>query len=161
VEQELPRCTRQCAATDRELAPGEEFYSVLKAEGANLVRQDYSKEAWHGPPEGVIGWWKSQIPLPDAKRVQWAPNDVMLDYFERLDGQPDQLDTRYILALLLVRRRVLRLDDEECDEQGRRLLVLYSPRRDATFRTCVVALEESRVNAIQDELARLLFSRAA
>ena len=68
---------------------------------------------------------------------------------------------RYVLALLLVRRRVMRLDETEQDEQGREMLVLYCPRRDATYRTPVVIPDESGVNQIQDELARLLVASAA
>jgi hypothetical protein len=61
---------------------------------------------------------------------------------------------------LLVRRRVMRLEEEEHDDQGREVLVLYCPRRETTYRVPVVAPDESRINQIQDELARLLFSHA-
>jgi len=161
MDYELPRCTRHCSATGRELAPGEEFYSALFSEGSSLVRRDYAKEAWPGPPEGALGWWKSQIPSPNARRVHWAPNDVMLHCFEELENQPDRWDMRYVLALLLVRRRVMRNEDEERDADGRQVMVLYCPRREATYRVPVVLPDEARIQAIQDELARLLFSRAA
>jgi len=161
MDYEIQRCTRCCAATGRELAPGEEFYSALVAEGADLVRHDYSTEAWDGPPEGAIGWWKSQMPSPTAKRMNWAPNDVMLEFFEQLEQQPDRQDMRYVLALLLVRRRVMRQEESEQDEQGREVLVLYCPRRETTYRVPVVDPEESRINEIQEELAKLLFANAA
>ena len=43
-------------------APGETYYSVLVAEGAELKRYDYAADAWQGPPAEAVGWWKSQIP---------------------------------------------------------------------------------------------------
>ena len=43
-------------------------------------------------------------------RPHWAPNDVMLNYFERLLEDPTAEDARYVLALLLVRRRMLRVE---------------------------------------------------
>ncbi len=161
MDYEIPRCTRHCSVTGRELVPGEEFYSALAAEGAELVRRDFSREAWKGPPEKAVGWWKSQMPGADAKRMHWAPNDVMLQLFEQLEGQPEKQAMRYVLALLLVRRRVMRLEETERDEQGREILVLYCPRREATYRTPVAVPDESRVNQIQDELARLLVAGAA
>jgi hypothetical protein len=160
MDYEVQRSTRHCTATDRELTPGEEFYSVVVAEGADLKRFDYAIEAWKGPPEGAIGWWKSQVPTPDAKRIRWAPNDVMLQFFEEVQQQPDRQDMSYVLALLLVRRRVMRLEEEEHGAEGREVLVLYCPRREATYRVPVVAPDESRINEIQEELARLLFSHA-
>lgn len=153
---EIQRCTRHCTATGREFAPGEEFYSVVASEGANVVRYDYSCDAWQGPPPKAIGWWKSQIPGPETKRKHWAPNDVMLQFFDELAEQPDKQDMRYVLALLLVRRRVMRLEDPERGPQEEEVLVLYCPRRDATYRVPVVVPDDSRVSQIQEELARLL-----
>src|SRR4051812_33027484 len=103
MDYEHVRSTRRCATTGRELAPGETFYSVLIAEGAKLVRHDYAAEAWEGPPENAVGWWKSRLPGREVKRVLWAPNDVTLDLLEQLADDSAHADMRYILALLLVR----------------------------------------------------------
>jgi len=51
IDYELKRCTRHCAVTERQLQPGETFFSTLTAEGAELARRDYSVEAsacWGG-----------------------------------------------------------------------------------------------------------------
>jgi hypothetical protein len=161
MEYEIQRCTRHCAVSGRELSPSEEVYSVLIEKGSELVREDYAKEAWQGPPEGALGWWKSQIPTPENRRAHWAPNDVMLQFFEQLAEQPHRQDMRYVLALLLVRRRVMRVEEESHDEAGHESLVLYCPRRDATYTVPVVMPDEPRVQQIQDELAALLVGREA
>lgn len=161
IEYDIQRCTRHCAATGREFAPGEAFYSVLIAAGPDLVRQDFSVDAWQGPPEGAVGWWRSQMPGPNDRRMHWAPNDVMLDFFEQLADQPDKQDMRYVLALLLTRRRVFRAEESEVDPEGRELLVLYCPRREITYKVPAVVPDESRINAIQEELAKLLFAKPA
>ena len=160
MDYEIGRCTRHCTATDRELKPGEEFFSVIVAEGAELQRYDYSLEAWEGPPEGAVGCWKSQMPDLGAKRMHWAPNDVMLQYFEELQQQPERQDTRYVLALLLIRRRVMRLEEGQQDEQGREVMVLYCPRRETTYKVPAVTPDEARASQIQEELAELLFAKA-
>jgi hypothetical protein len=156
MDYEVQRCTRHCSKSGREFAPGEEFYSVLVAEGAELHRYDYAVDSWEGPPEEAIGWWKSQIPDRNAQRMHWAPNDVMLQFFDELGQQPEQQDIRYVLALLLVRRRVMRLEESETDEQGREIMVLYCPRRETTYKVPAVIPQQSRVEEIQRELARLL-----
>jgi uncharacterized protein YbaR (Trm112 family) len=158
IDYEVQRCTRHCAATLRELRPGETFYSTLTAEGAQVVRRDYSREAWQGPPEGVLGWWKAQVPDRDAKKVRFAPNDVMLELLETLEPRHDKQDMRYVLSLLLVRRRVLRLEDTEHNDAGQEISVLYCPRRETTYRVAVVMPDEARTAEIQEELARLLFA---
>jgi hypothetical protein len=158
---EIQRCTRRCAETDRELKPGETFYTVLVAEGAEVVRYDYSEEAWGGAPEDAIGWWKSQIAEPNAKKVNWAPNDVMLHYFQQLEGQDDKEDVRYVLTLLMIRRRMLRLEETEKDPTGRELMLVFCPRNEAEYRVPVVTPSQERAQEIQKELVQLLFADAA
>jgi hypothetical protein len=156
MDYEVQRCSRCCAGSGRELAPGEGFYSVLVAEGAELRRYDYSTEMWKGPPKEAIGWWKSQIPDPHSGQRHWAPNDVMLQFFDELAQQPERQEFRYVLALLLVRRRVMRLEDSLVDAEGREVMVLYCPRREAAYQVPVVMPEQLRIEEIQQELVRLL-----
>ncbi len=155
---EVQRCTRRCAKTDRELEPGEVFYSVLAPEESEIVRRDYCQQAWEGPPEDVVGWWKSQMPEANAKRANWAPNDVMLDYFQQLEQCVDKQDVRYVLALLMTRRRLLRFEDTETDERGVETLVLFCPRNDTEYRVVASIPDQQRAEEIQEELARLLLA---
>jgi hypothetical protein len=100
------------------------------------------------------------MPDANARKVNWAPNDVMLHYFEQLSEQEDKRDVRYVLALLLLRRRVFRLENQEQDEQDREVLVLFCPRNECEYRTPVVAPPQHRVEEIQKELTQLLFADA-
>lgn len=154
---DVQRCTRRCAKTERDLHPGETCYSVLVAEGANVVRYDYGETGWEGPPENAVGWWKSQVPEANSKRAQGAPNDVLRGYFQQLLDQPGREDVRYVVALLLVRRRIMRLEDTEKDEAGGETLVLFCPREEVEHRVPVVMPDERRAQDIQDEVVRLLY----
>lgn len=157
---EIQRSSRRCAKTDREFAPGEPFISVLVSDGAQIVRHDYAREAWDQPPANAIGWWQCHMPEPNAKRAHWAPNDVLLHYFEQLAGDEAQADVRYVLALLMIRRRIVRLEDTQRDEQGREALVLFCPKNETEYQVTVREPTGGRVREIQDELTRLLFADA-
>jgi len=160
MEFEIQRCTRHCTATGRELAPEEVFYSALVEEKGQIVRQDYCAEAWTGPPAPSMGWWKSRMPGRTGRRVNWAPSDVMLEYFEELADKPERGDVRYVLALLMIRRRIVRLEDTKLDEQGQETLVLYCPRREKNYDVQVTVPDEARAKQIQEELAALLVADA-
>lgn len=162
---EVQRCTRRCAATDRPLEPGETCYSVLESQGAEIVRKDFCAEAWGGPPEKVIGWWKSRIPEPTAKKVKLAPNDVLLDLFDQLAEQPDRGDMRYVLALLLLRRRVLRVETpaeltHPSAGSDVETIAVYCPRREATYELPAMTPSEARIDEIQQQLSELLIADA-
>ena len=143
--------------TDKEFKPEETFYSVLIADGAEIVRRDFSESAWEGPPEGTVGWWQSRMPSANSKKIGWAPNDVMLEFFQELDGKPEKEDLRYVLTLLLIRRRVMRLEETE-QHEGREQLVIYCNRQEQTYRVPVVYPDPARTQEIQDELATLLLA---
>jgi hypothetical protein len=160
MDYEVQRFTRHCAATGRESAPGEEYYTALVVEGAEVRRVDFSLEAWQGPPERSLGSWKSRVPLPDAKRPRLAPHEVLLEMFAGLEGVEEKADMRLVMALLLVRRRVLKLEKQETDQAGHETLVLFNPRDEATYRVAGVMPEGARAQEIQDELSRLLYAGA-
>ena len=156
MDYEVQHSSRRCSVTGREFAPGEIYYSAVAAKGAEVIRCDYAADAWQGPPENTIGWWKSQVPDRTTNKKHWAPNDVMLQFWDELATQPDKQDMRYVLTLLLVRRRVFRLEEEKFDEQGGEMLVVECPRREATYEIAAVMPEAGRINQIQEELAALL-----
>ena len=93
---------------------------------------------------------------PQAGRPHWAPNDVMLNYFDRMLEDPTAEDARYVLALLLVRRRVLRVEGHEKDAQGREVIVLHCGRNEAQYRVAEVMPTPERAAAIQQQLSELL-----
>jgi hypothetical protein len=158
---EIQRCSRRCSVSDRELKNGETCFSALVPRGGDVVRLDYAAEAWPGPPEGAIGWWKSTVVDPNAGRPHWAPNDVMLNYFERLLEEPAADDARYVLALLLVRRRIARVERSERDAGGREQLVIYCPRNEREYRVVEAMPSAERALEIQQQLAELLQAHGA
>ena len=94
----------------------------------------------------------------DRSGCTGAPNDVMLDLLEQLAGDPAQADMRYVLALLLVRRRVCRFVEGRGAEENRDVLVLFCPRREVEYRVRAIVPDKKRSQEIQNELARLLFA---
>jgi hypothetical protein len=159
IDYEIQRCTRHCASSGRELLEGESFYSVLLPRGATLERLDYAAEAWNGPPPDALGWWKSQMPTREAKKAQLAPSDVLLEFFAGLADQPEQADVRYVVALLLIRRRILRLEETQSGDNGQETLVLYCHRDESMHRVSVVLPDERRADEIQAEVSKLLYAQ--
>ncbi len=156
---QFQRCSRRCCRTGRALAPGETYYSAVVPQGDELVRQDYSAEAWEGPPPGAIGWWKGRVPTPQEARAQMASDEALLEWLEQLGSQPEQADLRYVLALLLVRRRVLKLQepDPETAENGKELVLFVPGDPQRRFQVEVVWPNAERMQQIQRQLKQLLF----
>jgi len=150
-------CSRRCSSTGRELEPGDVYFSVLEAEGAELVRRDYSVEAWEGGPEDCVGWWRSRVPAKEGAKPQLAPTDVVLNLFVALDGRPGEEPLRYLLGLMLLRRRALRREDAQRNEDGHEVLTLFCPRRDERFELVVAEPDATQAEQLQQRMIDLLY----
>lgn len=166
IDYQVRRCTRRCAAADRELAAGESFVSLLVDEGAEVVRRDYSAEAWagliaQGPPEGAIAWWRSTMPgSGDAKP---APKEALLALLDEWADNPDEAPTRYLLALLLVRRRVLRPQGDSFldglhgkENEAVETLRLVCRERDEPIEVAITPPSAEEAPRLQQRLTELL-----
>ena len=147
-----------CQRSRRPFVSGEMFYSALVRSPAGLERIDCAAECWDGPPERTLAWWRSSYPEPQGGRSELAPVDVLLDVIERLDGQPDEAALRYLLALELVRRRVLRVVEEKATLHQ---LHLACRRRDTTYTVAVAPPTPAGAGALQERLTSLLWSGGA
>lgn len=157
LEFELKNCSRTCATTARMLNPGETYFSVLEATQSDFVRYDYSVEAWQGPPAECVGWWRSRIPTKNDAQPRLAPTEVMLNLFEAMEDRADQLDFRYLLGLLLLRRKLVRREESFRDDQGREVLSLHCQSRQKDYELVVAEPEPSQGARLQEQIINLLY----
>ena len=161
-----PKLSRVCAATGRAFEPGEKIFTFLFEENGELQRRDLCAEAFASTPrpENALAWWSSRLPNDAEKKEKLAPNDALLDLFESLANRPDEAALRYVLALLLTRRRVLRFEREEielADDLSARAapapsIVFFSPRRDASYVVPVVELNADEIAVVETRLLSLV-----
>jgi hypothetical protein len=148
---------RRCAECSQELQPGQSIYSVLQVNDGKLVRVDYHSACWIGPPPEGIGYWKSKVPLSERKRTMVVDDETLFALFTRLEGasDSDQLNLRYVIALLLMRRKRLKFDSvEQVDSVN--YLVLNDAQSKQHFRVVDPHLDDESITAVQQEIMRLL-----
>jgi len=163
MDLKLHRPNGCCRHTGKPFAPGEPFYSALVRSKSALERIDCCAESWQGPPEHTLAWWKSTFPESESQGSTLAPVDVLLDVLEQLDGRPEEAPLRYLLALELVRRKVLRMVDRISNDQPAAAsrspeLTLACRRRDAHYTVPVASPPAESVADVQDRLSALLWS---
>ncbi|MEQ8210376.1 MAG: hypothetical protein RH917_11135 [Lacipirellulaceae bacterium] len=159
---DVKTCTRTCATSGVELQPGQVCYSVIKSDGAETVREDYSAEHWQQPNNEneealILGWWRFEIPDKDDGKVKLAPNEVLLNLFVELADQAEQSTFRYVLGLLLIRRRVLTLQ-ETLDEPTGETMVLACNRRSEEYRLPVETPSTEQAEQMQERINQLLYA---
>lgn len=156
TEYQIQANTRRCAVTGRELQPRERYYSVLLDEGGRWQRRDYSAEAWQGPPAGAVGFWCGRIPAGEASRPP-IDDELLVDCLQRLQGEsePARVSFRYVVALLLMRRKRLKFEATR-REGDRELLLLRCPRTRSLYTVLNPRLSDEELAAVQDEVFKVL-----
>jgi hypothetical protein len=149
--------TRRCSATGRDLKPGERYFSVLLDEEGRFVRRDYSVEAWKGPPSGAFSFWVGRIPSGETKKRPPIDDELLLDCFTRLDGETEsgRVNFRFVLALLLMRRKRLKLEGSVVAD-GDEVLVMRCTRSGAEHRVVNPQLTDEQIAEVQEEVFQAL-----
>lgn len=155
-----PGGVRRCVKTDRVLRPGDHYYSLLREEGEGLTRVDFAADAWPGPPQDAFAWWESPS-AESSPRSAMAPNDVLLRLFDQWNDDPAKSQARFVLTLLLVRRRIFRIEPTVTlgpDQTAPTLPLMrvYCPRRDETYDVPEETPDAQLASQIQQELSHLL-----
>lgn len=149
-----------CDATGRPFEEGEIFYTaLLQDKGGSFRRIDLSEEAWNaraGDPsaEPIFSSWRSKFeppapPPPEALRRDDAEG-MLRQLMESQD--PAHKNTRYLLAVMLERKRILRPRAAE----GKDLLVYEHASTGETFLIADPHLSLADLVAVQEEVSSLL-----
>jgi hypothetical protein len=126
-------------------------------EGGKFVRQDFAGEAWTGPPTGAFSFWMARVPAQDESRRPRIDDELLMDCFQRLKGQtePDRINFRYVLALLLMRRKRLKFEDARLDGD-QEILRLRCARSREVHEVVNPRLTEQEMAAVQEEVFKVL-----
>jgi hypothetical protein len=155
-EWEIKSRARCCARTGKPFEEGEYFYTLLFRDGDGFRREDISEKAWAERNENIepFSFWRSRYEAPTPAPAEPLPKDDAESLLRRLiaEGDPASENARYILALMLERKRVLR--PVESSETS---LLVYEHA--GTGESIVLAdpnLSLERLSAIQSEVYDML-----
>ena len=117
-EWDVAKGSGRCAVSGREFAEGEPYFAVLVQGEQGLERRDYSVEAWTGPPEGCFCYWRGHVPVREKKSATLSVDQELLTHlFLRLEDEESEMHQqfRFVLALLLMRKRLLKYEQSTRD----------------------------------------------
>ena len=161
TEWKIAKSAFQCKTCGEKFAPGAAFFSALLEAGAGFERSDFCPRCFQERrPERVYSYWKTMAPDGDAE-AQSRPVvdlDSVLDFFRRLAGErdPRRQAFRFVLALMLARKKALKLEGPARGADGGETLVFVERRGGERHAVVQPALAEEELAAVGEELGRLL-----
>ena len=141
---------RTCAATGKDLVPGSLCHSVLVEKDGVMMRLDYSQEGWNPAPAGRLAHWRCEVPEQAVGAKKTLDVDELMRQFEQFseEASPAHDKFRYVLALLLLQRRRLRLEGTKViDDQE--FLEVTGLRGEGTFLVPDQQLDDAEIQEMQ------------
>lgn len=161
----IARTTGLCAASGRKLEVGERYVATLiEQEGvAELRRLDFTLDAWKSGarPEAVapgatlFASWQAVVPEPNAKKGVSLDPEELLDLFEQLaeTTDPKKLSFRYLLALILIRKRVLKYEGQK---QGTMMVKRTGPHAGEALAVVDPGMDEITIAGALEQLGEMM-----
>lgn len=145
-----------CGACQRSFGDGEALYSLLYLDPEALRREDRCERCFVDPgaAPGVL-FWRTHHAQDGSRRLA-VDFDAIEELFLALESrkEPRSMELRYLLALLLLRKKRLKLVGVRRGETGETMCV-RRPRRTEEFEVAVFELDGERARALKADLARI------
>jgi len=145
-----------CAACETRFADGVRHVSSLAIVGEDLRRADHCLACFArmGGADQLF-WWHTRHHA--GKRGLQLDLGTLEQLFLQLEGraEPRVRELRYVLCLLLMRKRRVKLDRVVRGGEGEAMLV-HRPRRKESLRVFVFDFVPERLEALKSDLLRLL-----
>lgn len=154
---DISRASGACCVTGRTFDEDEAFYTVVLETEDGLARRDYSLDAWTGPPEGALCFYKTRMPHKNQPKRRFIDDSAMISFFKALGDatHPNKLRFRFVLAMILLRKRVLKY--ERTQREGHAEVWEMRLVREKTMHRVVnPMLREDEIVGVSAELGSIL-----
>jgi hypothetical protein len=149
----------QCAVSGRPFEKGETVFSALYWRDGQYARVDLNAESWAARNENIapISAWQTEFVPPAPPAPEALRKDDAESLLRRLmaGNDPATRNARYILALMLERKKMLRQVDRQ-RQDGLSLLVYEHLPSGEVWLIEDPGLKLGELKAVQDEVAHLL-----
>lgn len=156
-EWQMPRRGEACSACQTAFEPGTAFNAYLYETSAGYERRDFCVNCTpHAEPE-PIGFWRTRRPQPAARKIAAFDREAVYAFFQRLQAADaaGQIQFRFVLALLLWRKKVLKFD-ETVHADGNEVWRFTQPQTHETYNVTRPELDETEIERLSDQLEQLL-----
>lgn len=155
VEWKIRRREPRCGTCQAEFPIGSRHASLLSIRGDELAREDLCVRCFEGrSSEGELFYWFTR--QSEAKRALALDLVLLEQLFVGLEGRAEKhvRELRYLIALLLMRKRRVKLVRVARGDDGESMIV-RRPRRQEALEVFVFDFDAARMDELRGELARL------
>jgi hypothetical protein len=148
-----------CTACHRPFVDKEAYHTLLSMEATGYHRRDLCGACHaNAPRAGVLSYWQGEYkvpPPPPPEPIQKETAETLLRKLVE-SSDPAHAATRYILAVMLERKRILKHRDTVNEKSGGELLVYEHAQSGESFTIPDPHLRLDQLEQVQREVSELL-----
>jgi hypothetical protein len=149
----------QCAVSGRPFEKGEKVFSALYWRDGQYVRVDLNEESWKARNDNIepLSAWQTEFVPPPPPAPETLKKDDAESLLRRLisENAPATLNARYILALMLERKKVVRQIERQRGD-GLSVLVYEHIASGEVWLIEDPGLKLGELQSVQEEVVHLL-----
>jgi len=157
VDWKIEKSQLRCGGCEAGFEEEADYFSALEDTGTEFVRKDFCPNCWPGQHEAghFFSFWKARVPRKEEPRRLLVDNSILFQCFLRISDQDQRRHFRYLLALILTRKKVLRFQTIR-REGGQEFWVLRYPKEGLTFEVLNPKLTPEELEQTKAELNEIL-----
>jgi len=152
-----------CAACQRLFADKEVYHTLLRTDASGYQRRDLCSTCYaDAPRDGVLSYWQGEYKLPPPPLPEPIQKETAETLLRKLveSTDPARAAARYILAVMLERKRILKHRDTARDKDGSELLVYEHAHTGESFTIPDPHLRLDQLAQVQQEITAVLHPTA-
>jgi hypothetical protein len=156
---EVARPGGKCAVSGQPIAPKQKFYAALRETAQGFEWIDILPEHWADfDKTGLLGFWQTVMPEHEAKKKLFVDDEVLCGLFERLAAvtEPAKVNFRFVLGLILMRKRLLVYENTRKDDLHRDIWTMRFKGKEQTLDMVDPHLDESQMKEVSGQLSEIL-----
>lgn len=152
-----------CTACEKPFTDKQSYHTVLFDDHAEFHRHDLCEDCWQkdfGPDaretKGFISHWQGtyEAPPPPEEVVPKENAESLLRKIIEVND-PQYIPAAYILAVMLERKRLLKVK-EQLNREGHRVFIYEQPKTGDAFTIIDPGLQLNQLDTVQRDVAQLL-----
>jgi len=156
--------SRSCVACEQPFEDGAAYHSLLFATKHELQRKDLCQPCWTQhqaqkpeSSENYLSHWQGRFQSPPPPAPEAIQRDTAETLLRKLTSEdfPQYKGAQYILAVMLERKRILKVQDQ-FKQDGQRIFVYEHPKSGDVFTIAEPDLNQDPLEKIQKDVTLLM-----
>jgi len=165
-EYDIAKTSEQCCSCQKVLAAGESFVATLLEADADadqeFHRRDYCRTCWDARDEtehdAAFCVWQGRVRPPEEKKKLFVDDALLIQFFGRLEGdsEPGRVNFRFVLALVLMRKKLLVYEGTTTRPDGSELWKMRLKGTDEIHDVLDPKMDEQKIAEVSRHLGEIL-----